>query len=209
MSQMLAPGRLPGLFRDPRDTAAAVANATTALRKGLSATNQKFVFMLIISSIRRSAFQKGLKFFLHAILPRLVRERDHATHETLELAERESPFDWALCSHGPGGDRVSRRRAPGADARSLLGGNRDSGCDAIHSRRYTDALPRAHRCHRRGRVTRSTRVKLLRSESCRLHARDLFHRPTFVWLSAGENRLSICQCHPDDHCFDSANKSRV
>jgi hypothetical protein len=31
-------------------------------------------------------------FFLNAILPKLLRERDHATHETLELAERESPF---------------------------------------------------------------------------------------------------------------------
>ena len=40
-------------------------------------------------------------------------------------------------------------------------------------------------------------------------ARDLFHRPTFVWLSVGEDRLSICQCHLDDHCFDSANKSGV
>jgi uncharacterized membrane protein YccC len=61
-------------------------------------------------------FQKGLKFFLHAILPRMVREQDHATHETLELAERESPFDWTLRSHGPRGDRVSHRRALGADA---------------------------------------------------------------------------------------------
>jgi hypothetical protein len=33
-----------------------------------------------------------LKFFLHAILPGLVCEQYHATHETLELAERESPF---------------------------------------------------------------------------------------------------------------------
>jgi len=80
----------------------------------------------IISSTRRSAFQKRLRFFLHAILPRPVREQDHATHETLELAERESPFDWALHSHCCRGDRVSRRRALGADARSLLGGNRDS-----------------------------------------------------------------------------------
>src|SRR6266508_2853499 len=135
------------------------------------------------------------------MLPRGIRQQDHATHETLELAERESPFDWALGSHSPGGDRVSHCRALGADARSLLGGNRDSGCDAIHSRRYADALRRAHRCHRRWRVSRSTRVKLLRSESCRLHAGDLFHRPTFVWLSAGEDRLSICQCHPDDHCL--------
>jgi len=42
--------------------AAAVANATTALTKGPSTTNQKFVFMLIISSIRKPAFQKGLNF---------------------------------------------------------------------------------------------------------------------------------------------------
>src|SRR5438874_11037830 len=75
---MLAPARLLELIRDPRINAAAVANATTALTNGLSAANQKFVFMLIISSIRRPAFQKGLKFFLHAILPRLVRAQDHA-----------------------------------------------------------------------------------------------------------------------------------
>jgi len=90
---MLAPGRVLELIRDPRIMAAAVANATTALTNGLSAANQKFVFILFISSIRTSAFQKGLKFFLHAILPRLGREQDHATHETLELAERKSPFD--------------------------------------------------------------------------------------------------------------------
>jgi uncharacterized membrane protein YccC len=28
-------------------------------------------------------------------------------------------------------------------------------------------------------------------------------------LSFGFRLLSICQCHPDDHCFDSAHKSRV
>ena len=49
-------------------------------------------------------------------MPRLVREQDRATHETLELAERESPFDQTLRSHGPRGDRVSHRRALGADA---------------------------------------------------------------------------------------------
>jgi len=43
---MLAPGRFLELIRDRRDTAAAVANAITALTKGLSAANQKFVFML-------------------------------------------------------------------------------------------------------------------------------------------------------------------
>jgi hypothetical protein len=74
------------------------------------------------------------------ILPKGIGQQDHATHETLELAERESPFDWALHPHGPGGDRVSHCRALGTDARSLLGGNRDSGRDAIQSRRYADAL---------------------------------------------------------------------
>src|SRR6266576_1026527 len=143
------------------------------------------------------------------MLPKGICQQDHATYETLELAERESSFDWTLRSHCPCGDRVSHCRATGADARSLLGGNRDSGCDAIHSRRYADALRRAHRCHRRWRVSRSSRGKLFRSKSRRLHARDLFHRPTFVWLSTGEDRLSICQCQPDDHCFDSADKSRV
>ena len=63
MSQMLAPGRVLELIRDPRMIAAAVANATTALMMGLSAATQKFVFMLIISSIRRPAFQKGLRIF--------------------------------------------------------------------------------------------------------------------------------------------------
>src|SRR5882724_9506566 len=142
MSQMLAPGRVLELIRDRRIIAAAVANATTALTNGLSAANQKFVFILFISSIRRSAFQKGFKFFLHAVLPRLVREQDHATHETLELAERESSVDRALNPHGCRGDPVGRRRATGAYARSILGGNRDSGRNAIQSRRYAHAVYR-------------------------------------------------------------------
>ena len=76
-------------------------------------------------------------------------------HETLELAERESPFDWTLCSHRPRGDRVSRRRALGADARSLLGGNRNSGRDAIQSRRYPDAVYRTRSRYGAGRISRS------------------------------------------------------
>src|SRR6478672_5918009 len=209
MSQMLAPGRLLELIRDRRDPAAAVANATTALSKGLSAANQKLVFILFISSIRRSAFQKGLKFFLHAILPRLVREQDHAMHETLELAERGSSFDWTLRSHGPRGDRVSHRRALGADARSVLGGNRDSGRNAIQSRRYANALHRTRSRYGPGRVSWSNRDKLFRLKSCRLRARDLFHRPAVVWLSFGKNRLSLCERDVDDHRVDSAFKPCV
>jgi hypothetical protein len=55
---MLAPGRLPGLFQDPRIMGAAVANATTALTNGLSAANQKFIFILFILSTRRTIFHK-------------------------------------------------------------------------------------------------------------------------------------------------------
>src|SRR6266478_7291077 len=133
---MLAPGRFLELIRDRRDTAAAVANATTALTKGLSATNQKFVFMLIISSIRRPAFQKGLRIFPASDLAKTGSRARSCAHETLELAERESSFDWTLRSHGCRGDAVGSRGATGAYARSLLGGNRDSGRNAIQSRRY-------------------------------------------------------------------------
>jgi hypothetical protein len=57
-SQMLAPGRLLELIQDPRIMAATVANATTALTNGLSAANQKFIFILFILSIRRTIFLK-------------------------------------------------------------------------------------------------------------------------------------------------------
>jgi hypothetical protein len=56
--QMLAPGRLLELIQDPRIMAAEVANATAALRNGLSAANQKFIFILFISSIRKTVFHK-------------------------------------------------------------------------------------------------------------------------------------------------------
>jgi hypothetical protein len=56
---MLAPYRLPGLFQDPRIIAAAVANATTALTKGLSAANQKFVFMLFSQRFEGRDFRES------------------------------------------------------------------------------------------------------------------------------------------------------
>jgi hypothetical protein len=45
---------------------------------GVAISSAGELFMPIISSIRRSAFQKRLRIFLHAILPRLAREQDHA-----------------------------------------------------------------------------------------------------------------------------------
>jgi hypothetical protein len=90
---MLAPGRLVELNKELRIIAAAATTPTTAPMNGPSAKNQKFVFMPLSQAFGDRHFRKGQQFFLHAILPRLVREQDHATHETLELAERESPFD--------------------------------------------------------------------------------------------------------------------
>ena len=51
----------------------------------------------------------------------------------------------------------------GTDARSLLGGNRDSGRNAIDSRRYADAVYRTRNRYGPGRVSRSSRGKLFRS----------------------------------------------
>src|SRR6266404_6616104 len=180
MSQMLAPGRLPGLFQEPRIIAAAVANATTALTKGLSAANQKFVFMLIISSVRRPAFQKGLRIFPARDLAKTGSRARSCSHETLELAERESSVYCTLDSHGDRSDRSRDRRAAGANARGLLGSNCHSGRDAIQSRRYADAIHRTRSRYGPGGVSRRSRGKLFRSKSYCLHARDLFHRPTFV-----------------------------
>jgi hypothetical protein len=59
---MLAPGRLLELVRDRRDTAAAVANATTALTNGLSATNQKFVFILFYLKRSKAEISQNAKF---------------------------------------------------------------------------------------------------------------------------------------------------
>ena len=57
---MLELGRVLELIRDLRIMAPAVAHATTALTNGLSAANQLLFFMLLISSVRRSTFQKIL-----------------------------------------------------------------------------------------------------------------------------------------------------
>jgi len=46
------------LIRDPRIMAAAVANATTALMNGLSAANQKLVFILFSQAIEERHFRK-------------------------------------------------------------------------------------------------------------------------------------------------------
>src|SRR4051812_9489679 len=204
---MLAPGRFSELIRDRRDTAAAVANATIALRKGLSAKNQKFVFMLIISSIQRPAFRKKFRIFPARDLAKPGSRARSCTHETLERGERKSPFDWAFCSHRPRGHRVSRRRTLGPNARSVLGGNCNAGGNAIHSRRDVDALQPTHSRYGPRRVGRGGRGALLWIESDRISCRDLSHRLALLWVSSGEDRLSLCRRYAGDHRFDSAFES--
>src|SRR6266478_3208215 len=58
-SQMLGPGRFPELIRDRRDNAAAVANATTALTNGLSATNQRFVSYYFLKRLKAEISQNA------------------------------------------------------------------------------------------------------------------------------------------------------
>ena len=65
-SQMLAPARVLELVRDPRVIAAAVTNATTAPIIGLSAANQKFVFMLISQAFKDRHFA-NLRFMRPAL----------------------------------------------------------------------------------------------------------------------------------------------
>ena len=59
---MLAPVWLLELIRNRRDTAAAVANATTALMNGLSAASHKFVFMLLSQAIEDRHFTEPEMF---------------------------------------------------------------------------------------------------------------------------------------------------
>jgi hypothetical protein len=69
---MLAAGRFLELIRGRRDIAAAVANATTALTNGLSATNQKFVFMLFSQAFEGRDFTER-DTFLRAQFGRSVQ----------------------------------------------------------------------------------------------------------------------------------------
>jgi hypothetical protein len=82
--------------------------------------------------------------------------------ETLGLGREESSFGHARDSHSSRCDRVSHHRAARANARGLLGCDRDFGRHAIHARRDADALDRADRRHRRGCVSWSARGKFFR-----------------------------------------------
>jgi len=66
------------------------------------------------------------------------------------LGREESSFDDTRDSHSGRCDGISCNRAARANARGVLGRDRDFGRDAIHSQRDADALGRADCRHRRG-----------------------------------------------------------
>jgi hypothetical protein len=95
-------------------------------------------------------------------------------------------------------DGVGHYRAAGANARGVLGRDRDFGRHAIHRRRDTDAVDRANRRHRSGCVSWSTRGKLLQSKSGRVRSRDFSRRIAAHRISFGEDRISLREHYP--HC---------
>ena len=94
------------------------------------------------------------------------------TYEILGWGQEEPSFDHTRHSHSSCCDRVSHHRAAHANARSVLGRDRDFDRHPIHVRRDTDAVDRANRRHCCRCVSWSTRGKLLQSKSSRV--RDFF-----------------------------------
>jgi len=126
------------------------------------------------------------------------------SHEIMGLGRKEPSFDHARHSHSRRCDSVSHNRAARANARGLLGRDRDFGRDAIHPRRDADALGRADRRHRRGCVSWSTRGKLLQGKSGRVRGCDLSRWIALHRVSFGEERISLCERYPNYHRSNSA-----
>ena len=142
-------------------------------------------------------------------LPRQTGSQDDCFYETLGLGPKESPFHCACDSYSSRCDRVSHHRAACANARGLLGRNRDFGCDAIHSRRNLDPLDRADRRYRSRRISWSARSQLFQDKSGRVRGCDLSGRIAVVRVSFGENRISLREHHAHYHCSDSTLGSVV
>jgi hypothetical protein len=73
-------------------------------------------------------------------LPRQTGKEDDFFHETMGLGREESSFDHTRDSHSRRCDCVSHHRGARANARGVLGRDRDPGRDAIYARRNADAV---------------------------------------------------------------------
>jgi len=143
------------------------------------------------------------------ILPTQTVGEDDSFYEIVDLGQEEPSFDHARHSHSSRCDRVSHHRAAGANARGLLGRDRDLGRDAIDAGRDADALARANRRHRRGRLSWSTRSKLFRAKSGRVRGCDFSPRIVVVRVSFGEDGISLCQHYAYYHRSNSPLGSGV
>ena len=130
-------------------------------------------------------------------------------HEILGLGRKESSFDHTRDPHSRRCYRVSHHRAARANARGLLGCDRDIGRHAIHSWRDADTLVRADRSHCRGRVSRSARGKFFWRKPRRIRGRNRSHRIALDRVSSGEDRISLRKHYPRHHRSDSAFGSGV
>jgi hypothetical protein len=96
-----------------------------------------------------------------------------------------------------------------ANARGVMGRDRDIDHYAIHRRRDTDAVDRANRRHGGGCVSWSTRGKLLQSKPGRVRGCDFSRRIAAHRVSFGEDGISLCEHYSHDHCSNSALRCTV
>ena len=120
-------------------------------------------------------------------------------HEIMGLGREEPSFDDTRYSHSSGYNRVSHNRAARANARGVLGRDRDLGRHASYSWRNANALARSDRRHRRGCVNWSARDKLLWGKSGRVFAGDRSHRITVDRVSFGEVCVSLREHYACDY----------
>src|SRR5438874_7041558 len=131
------------------------------------------------------------------------------SHEIMGLGRKEPSFNHARHSHRPRCDCVRLNRAARANARGLLGCDRNIGRDAIHSRRDADALDRADRRYRGGCLSRSARGKLSRRKPRCVRGCNRPPRIALDHISSGEDCVSLCQHYPRHHRSDFAFGSGV
>ena len=126
------------------------------------------------------------------------------SHEILGWGQEEPSFDHTRYSHSSGYNRVSHNRTARANARGVLGRDRDLGRHASYSWRNADALARSDRRHRRGCVNWSARDKLLWGKSGRVRGCDFSRRIAAHCISFGEDGVSLREHYSHDHCSNSA-----
>jgi hypothetical protein len=118
------------------------------------------------------------------ILPNIVRWKDGVRMKVWAWAEKNLPSNHTRHSHSSGCDRIRHNRAARANALGLLGCDPYFGRNAIYSGRNPNALARANRRYRGGRVSGSARGKYLARTSLpsqsRLFSSDC-SRSRFVW----------------------------